>query len=273
MGLIDSLHRGVDVLARSRLLRGVVQGQARHDFIANRDKNLFLGVYASWEEAEAAARGFGTSGYDNPASARLYDTRMRMDAHDYASLHWIGRALDEGFKGVFDVGGAVGIKFVAFREALRRHPDLTWRVQDVPAMVVHGRELAEQRGDAGRLQFTERFEDGEGMDILFASGVLQYLPQTLDAMLASYRRLPPRIVINTTAIHPQHEFFTVNSVGTAFCPYRVQTQAGLVRGLTALGYRLHESWINPDKPLMIPGRPEHSLRHYMGYCFDLVRAA
>ncbi len=270
MALIETLHGRFDRLLTLPPLRSWIERQERRAFIANRDSNLFLGLHETWEEAATAARSFGVAGYDHAASAGIYDHRLRLDAHDYPSLYWLSRSLQEGMKGVFDVGGAIGIKFLAFREPLQHFTDLTWRVQDVPAMVAHGRELSAQRGDAAQLQFTERFEDGEGLDVLFASGVLQYLPRTLAELLSGYRRLPRRIVINTAAIHPEHEFFTVNSIGTAFCPYRVQTQAGLVRGLTALGYRLRESWINPDKLLTIPLRPDRSLRHYSGYCLDLA---
>ena len=201
MTLIDTLHKRIDDAARIAPLRGIVQRQARSAFIANRDENLFFGIHPTWAEAEQAAHEFGKAGYNNPASAELYDNRMRMDAYDYPSLYWINRSLQEGMKGVFDVGGAVGIKFTAFRERLQHFSDLTWLVQDVPTMVAHGRELAAQRGDDARLQFTERFEDGEGLDLLFASGVLQYLPKTLSELLGTYQRLPSRIVINTTAIH------------------------------------------------------------------------
>lgn len=270
MALIETLHRRFDRLLALPPLRNWIEGQERRTFIANREQNLFHGVHDTWEEAAAAARSFGVAGYDDPASATIYDHRLRLDAHDYPSLYWLSRSLQEGLKGVFDVGGAIGIKFLAFREPLQRYDDLTWRVQDVPAMVTHGRALSAQRGDAAQLEFTDRFEDGEGLDVLFASGVLQYLPRTLGELLSGYRRLPRRIVVNTAAIHSQHEFFTVNSIGTAFCPYRVQTQAGLIRGLTALGYRLRESWINPDKLLTIPLRSDLSLRHYSGYCLDLA---
>jgi putative methyltransferase (TIGR04325 family) len=241
---------------------------ARRTFLANRRNNLFLGVYDTWDEADLAARSFGLAGYDNSASAHLYDDRVRMDPHDYPSLYWLTRSLHEGMKGVFDVGGAIGIKFYAFREPLNAWPDLVWRVQDVPAMVGNGRELARSRGGCAQLQFTENFRDGDGLDVLFASGSLQYLPQTLGELLGDFTRRPRRIVINTTPVHSQRDFFTVNSIGTAFCPYRVQTQASLVRGLTRLGYRLRESWINPDKQMLIPFYPDLSLRNYTGCCLD-----
>lgn len=272
MSFTDRLHAIVDGLGRRGPLRALAQRQARREFLANREGNLFFGVHATWEEADAAARACGRVGYDNAESAAIYDHRVRMDAHDYPALYWLVHSLNEGMKGVFDVGGAIGIKYLAFREHLAGFADLQWRVHDVPAMVERGRALAASRGDAGRLQFSDRFEDLEGLDVLFASGVLQYLPRTLGDLLAGCRRLPRRIVINTTAIHPQHEYFTVNSLGTAFCPYRVQTQATVVRALGAHGYRLRESWMNPDKLLTIPHQPAYSLRHYSGYCLDLKAA-
>ncbi len=268
--MLQALQRGPEAWADWPLIGPRVRRQALDAFLHNRGQNLFFGVYDTWDAAAAAAAGYGRAGYDNDDSAKLYDARVRMDPHDYPSLYWLHRSLLEGMKGVFDVGGATGIKFQAFREPLQGFGDLRWRVQDVAAMVERGRAQAEQRGDSARLQFTTEFAEGDGLDILFASGVLQYLPFTLGEGLATWKRLPRRIVVNTAAIHPQHDFFTVNSLGTAFCPYRVQTQATLVRGLSKLGYRVRETWINPDKPMHIPFRPEHSLRHYSGFCLDLA---
>jgi putative methyltransferase (TIGR04325 family) len=251
------------------VLAGVAQRQALAEFKANRDQNLFYGVYSTWAEAEAAAAACGAMGYDNVASAQLYVHRLRLDSHDYPSLYWIGRSMADGMSSVFDVGGSIGIKYYAFLERLAHTPVARWLVQDVPAVVDYGRQFAQQRGVESRLRFTSEFRDGDGLDLLFASGVVQYLPETLGALLARYRRLPQRIVVNTAAIHPVHEFFTVNSTGVAFCPYRVQTQGAFIRGLTTLGYRLRESWVNTGKKLTIPHQPEFSLSDYCGFCLDL----
>jgi putative methyltransferase (TIGR04325 family) len=270
LNLIQTLHQRVDALAAWPVVRERLMTQARRRFVENRSENLFFGVHRTWEEAQAAAQAFGTVGYDHDAATDLYLQRTRKDPHDYAALYWIVRSLHEGFRSVFDVGGNIGIKYLAFKDATAAYPDLLWRVQDVPAVIRRGRELAHERADPSRLEFTDRLEDGDGIDLLYASGVLQYLPNTLGEVLSGYRRLPRRIVINTTAVHPQHEFFTVNNIWAAFCPYRVQTQAGLIRGLTSLGYRLRETWVNPDKHLTMPYQPDYSLSHYSGYCLDLA---
>jgi putative methyltransferase (TIGR04325 family) len=268
--LIASLHQAVDSLSKWPIVAQLTERQALRAFLSNRDQNLFHGVYETWEAAEAAARAYGTAGYDNADSASIYDYRTRLDQHDYPSLYWITRSMHEGLRSVFDIGGAIGIKYIAFQDALRPFPDLSWRVCDVPAMVAHGEQLAQERGGDSRLSFTSQFEAGDGFELLFVSGVLQYLPRTLGEIVAGYVRRPRRVVVNTAAIHPEFEFFTVNSIGTAFCPYRVQTQASLVRGMKASGYRLRESWSNPDKPMTIPLHAERSLRSYSGYCFDLA---
>lgn len=271
MPLIDALRGAVDSFSRWPGLKGITDAQARAAFVANRDQNMFYGIYDRWEAAEAAAAAYGTSGYDNRESADLYRFMMRMTPHDYPALYWISRSLSEGMTRFFDVGGAIGIKFYAFKEHLSPWPALRWRVQDMPAVAQRGREIAVERGVSQQLDFTPEFSEGDGFDVLFASGVVQYLPKRLGEMLESYKQLPRRIIVNTAAIHGQHEFFTVNSIGTAFCPYRIQTQAGFIGPLSKLGYRVKETWQNLGKPMTIPFRPDYSITDYSGYCLDLVR--
>lgn len=267
MALIEQLRRRVDGLASLPGIGGLIRRQARGAFVANRDQTMFFRVHGNWEGAAAAE--LGPASNDNSNSAQLYDNRTRIDPHDYPSLYWIDRSMDEGMTSVFDIGGAIGIKLIAFRERLKRWPHLPWLVQDVPAMAEHGRTLAQDRGDAAQLRFSACFETDEGLDLLFASGVLQYLPKALGELLRSYQKLPRRIVVNTAEIRPAQSFFTVNRTGAAFCPYRVHTLAELVRGLTSLGYRLRESWVNPGKPMVVAFRPDRSLDHYSGLLFRL----
>jgi putative methyltransferase (TIGR04325 family) len=191
--------------------------------------------------------------------------------------------VSEGMRAVFDIGGATGIKALAFREGLLAalgeaggdgpHARLRWTVQDVPAMVAEGRAQQAARGSTLHplaLVFTDQADDGRGQELLFASGVLQYLPETLAELVGRWpaAERPRRIVINTAALHPTTAYFTVNSLGTGFCAYRVQTQADLVRGLAALGYRPRESWANLGKVLELPGHAELSLAQYSGLCLD-----
>jgi putative methyltransferase (TIGR04325 family) len=167
-------------------------------------------------------------------------------------------------------GGSVGIKYFAFGKFLRLPPDMTWRVIEVPAVVRRGRDFAIERGVAQALQFDDDPAAVDGLDILFASGSLQYLPRTLPEILAGLAKKPRRIIVNTTPMHPLRNYFTLNSVGTAFCPYRVQHAETFVHSVSALGYRLRDEWRNVGKRMEIPFHPEESLGDYSGFCFDVV---
>jgi putative methyltransferase (TIGR04325 family) len=268
MEQISQLQSGHSGLASMSPDQTLALEKAREAFIANRDDNLFFGVHESWEAASAEAAAFGQVGYNNPASASMYDHWTRMHAHDYPALCWLLRSMHDELRRVSDVGGSIGIKFLAFRDALAPWPDLHWTIYDLPVVVAHGRELSALRGDTDRLGFVDQIGDLQDCDVLYTSGVLQYLPRTLGEILSEWQHLPKRIIINTTPIHTDAAFFTVNSIGTAFCPYRVQTQANLIRELTKLSYKVREAWINPDKRMTIPMHPEFSLQNYTGFCLD-----
>lgn len=263
------MHGMVDGLARASGKRWIEHHRHVQRFLDNRDENLFLGVYDCFEDAAAAAPAHKPLGYDNTASADLYTTQIQ--ATDYAAMFWLSNALQEGLLRVFDLGGHVGIKFYAFRRVLAYPDGLAWTVCDVPAVVARGRELAVQREPQGRLRFTTDPLEASGADVLFASGSLQYLPQSLGQMLDAMANRPRRIIVNITPLHPTTSYFTVNSIGTAYCPYRVQSRAAFVDALTSRGYYRHDEWENSGKALVLPEHPELSLDHYCGFCFDLRR--
>jgi putative methyltransferase (TIGR04325 family) len=243
--------------------------EAEKRFRENASDNLFLGIFDSFEEAAASAPPTRPLGYDNPESAALYLKRLRIDDYDYPTLFWLSQALAEGLRGVADIGGSVGIKYFAFGRVLKLPRDMVWRVIDVPAVVHRGREFAAERGVSGVLQFDDSVFAVDGLDVLIASGSLQYLPQTLPEILKGLSHKPRRIVVNTTPMHERRGFFTLNSVGTAFCPYRVQHIETFVHSVTSCGYRLRDEWRNVGKKMTIPFHPEESLEDYSGFCFDL----
>lgn len=255
-------------LARLPLTRGWLGSRYERYFAQCTDKQLFRGVFDTYEAAQASSPPTKPVSYDNVESAELYLQRLRADAHDYPALFWIERSFAEGMRSVFDVGGSVGIKYFAFSRLLPFPDDVRWKVQDMPAVAQRGRRFAEEHGVQTRLSFTSEFEDGDGSDVLFASGALQYLPYSLEQLLGRLKSLPRRIIVNTTAIHPTRSFFTLNSIGTAFCPYRVQAHGQFVRETLRSGYTLRDHWQNPAKFMRIPFADGLDLDTYSGYCFD-----
>ncbi|MCZ8337292.1 MAG: TIGR04325 family methyltransferase [Burkholderiaceae bacterium] len=264
-----SRPRWSDRMAALPGVRAVVAAVHERRFVRNRDRNLFRGVFDTRESAQASSPSSRPVGYDNAESAALYLGRTEPDAYDYPAMLWLARRVAEGARTVFDVGGHFGMKYYAFEPRIAMPADLRWTVCDVPAVVQRGRAIAARRDTAGRLAFTDDHAALDGQDVLFASGVLQYLPMTLPDWLAGLRRPPCHLILNTTPLHPSRSFFTLNSIGTAFCPYRVQHESALFGALESMGYRRADRWVNPGKAMHIPTHPEHSLDDYVGAC--LVR--
>ena len=245
------------------------QAAYRRKFLNNVDENLFMGSFESFAAAEASVPTSKSIGYDNAQAAKtLYNHQVYF--YDYPSLFWLGRSIDAGMRRVFDLGGHVGIKYYAFRRVLAYPAGLRWTVCDVPAVVQAGRELAFQREAAGQLDFTTDLRNGSGCDVLYASGSLQYLPMRLSEILAMLPAKPQRIVLNTTAVHPQRTFYTLNSIGFALCPYRIQQHDELMAELASAGYKRRDAWRNEGKPIELPFVDDGDRSYYAGCCFDLL---
>ena len=212
---------------------------------------------------------FGPLGYDNPAAAAMYVERTRKTyPTDYPVMFWLQKLLAQGFTSVFDLGGHIGVSYYAYRRYLTYPSTLRWTVHDVPAVNQRGREVAKERDADRYLSFSEDFNAVDGMDILIALGSLQYLPETLASRLAKLQKPPRHLILNLTPLHEQNSYFTLQSVGTAFCPYRITAIPTLLKALEELGYASVDHWENPDKKCSIPFFPRHSLDRYHGFYFE-----
>ena len=243
-------------------------------FRSNTSRNLFRGVYDSYEAAQRSAPTDRALGYDNQESAAMYFNHMGPDSFDYPAIYWLEKSFQQGLQTVFDVGGHIGIKYYAFKPLLSAPQGMRWLVCDVPAVVQRGKAAAAKRDPTGHLSFTSDYGQVEAQDILFASGVLQYLPMTLLEWLSPVQTKPRRIIFNTTAIHPSLDYFTLNSIGTAYCPYRVTSEPNFLAQMGALGYALVDRWQTPGKgALELPLEVGHDVWEYSGFVFDLEQSS
>ncbi|HWP18778.1 MAG TPA: TIGR04325 family methyltransferase [Burkholderiaceae bacterium] len=267
MELLERVHRAVDRIALAPGVRSWGRKRYEARFAANKDENLFRGVFPTFSAAAASAPALKPLGYDNEDSADIpYSSALT--PWDYAPMFWLARSFAEGMRSVFDLGGHVGVKYYAYRRTLRYPEDLRWTVCDVPAVVRRGQELARARAPEGCLHFTDRYEDASGYHVLFASGSLQYLPLTLAELLRDLPAKPRRIIVNTTPIHSSRSFYTLNSIGTAFCAYRVQARDEFVKSVLDLGYERADEWDNLGKGLHLPYEDGYDVPHYTGFCFN-----
>jgi putative methyltransferase (TIGR04325 family) len=252
----------------SLLPSSVREAAYRRKFLDNREENLFMGSFESFAAAEAGAPPSKAVGYDNAPANAYYSHQVYF--YDYPGLFWLGRSLDDGMRSVFDLGGHVGIKYYAFRRMLTYPVGLRWTVCDVPAVVKAGQELAVQREATAQLDFTTDFRQASGYDLLYASGSLQYLPMRISEIIAALPVKPKRIVINTAAVHPDRTIYTLNSIGFAVCPYRIQHHDEQLAELTGAGYKRRDVWRNEGKPIEVPFVEGGDQAYYAGCCFDLI---
>jgi putative methyltransferase (TIGR04325 family) len=266
----DTLHRLVDRLGRLPGAYHLRQSRFRARFQRGLLGHAFEGLFADFATAQANVPSHMPNSYDNEAAAGMYVDWLEITDYDYPALVWLQHSLAGGMQNVADIGGSTGIKFHAFDTVLNFPATGRWLVVEVPATARLGRRLAAEKGTSDALQFTEQIADASGCEVLLASGSLQYLPISIGEVIEGLGTKPKRVIINTTPIHPHRSFFTLNSIGTACCPYRVTSRDEFVDQLVGAGYRLRDEWRNIDKRLDLPFEQGCSLNHYTGFCFDLI---
>ena len=229
------------------------------------------GVYGSFAEAAAAAPPNWPVGFDNEGAAGMYRDRMNsLYPSDYPMMRWLGKTLEGGARRVFDLGGHIGLTYYAYQRNIAWPDDLSWTVHDVPAVMASGRAEALKRDPARRLTFSDGFEAAADADVLFTAGCVQFLEPTLAERVASLPRRPPWILVNLLPLHPARTYWTVQSTGPCFCPYRIEHTASFFADLERLGYRVEDRWENLDKSCRVAFEPAHSLDRYHGAALRLA---
>jgi putative methyltransferase (TIGR04325 family) len=235
-------------------------------WFASMPRNQFRGVYASFAEAEASIPESARVGYDHAELAGLYRHRMeKANQSDYAVLFWLKGILDER-SFVFDVGGHVGVSYHGWRRYLDYRPGMRWLVQDVPAIIQVGAELARELPSEG-LEFTSDVAAGRGCTIFLAAGSLQYVDESLPSLLGRLGSLPRHLIVNKMPLYDGETFVTVQSTGRAFHPYRIYNRAAFVDEVTGLGYRVVDDWSNREQHCEIPFTQDRDIDAYSGYYF------
>ncbi len=104
MTLLTRAHQGVDNIAEWPLIRNRVRREYDDVFAANKDANLFRGVFDTFEAAEASAPATRPLGYDNSAAASMYMDRTRKTyPTDYPVMFWLQKLFAEGCSQFYDL--------------------------------------------------------------------------------------------------------------------------------------------------------------------------
>lgn len=235
---------------------------------AKRPMNRFRGVYRTFAEAERSIPADQRVGYDHVELVTMYRHRMEKACQsDYGALYWLrGIVAPDTF--IFDFGGHVGVSYYGWKRYIGYPPGMRWLVYDVPTIVRGGIELAGERESAG-LAFTSVLADGRDCNVFLAAGSLQYVDTSLPAILAATGCRPKHLIVNKVPLYDGETFVTVQSTGRAFHPYRIFNRDEFVGGITALGYRAVDDWVNREQHCEIPFARGRDIDAYSGYYFVL----
>jgi putative methyltransferase (TIGR04325 family) len=183
---------------------------------------------------------------------------------DYAVLYWLSRLLPDT-RLLFDLGGDVGSRYLAFRKYLTYPSNFTWLVNEIPAVVGLGRTIAQEE-TAPHLHFTTDYSRLAEADILLASGVLQVL-EDWNGFLRRAPSLPRHVLINRTPVGDQPEAATLCAIGVSFNPYHIFNRRSFIAAFVDLGYRLVDEWRTPENACRIPDHASYSLDAFSGFYF------
>lgn len=224
--------------------------------------NGVLGVFSSFAQASGASPRNGRLGYDTQEHSTMYDSRIgKLYIYDYAVAFWLSQILPQ-VKTVFDLGGHKGELYYGFSQRLDL-AEIVWRVCDVPTTVREGARYARQR-QCNALTFTDSPQDGDGCDLLIASGVLQYLEDDLASIVRKWQKQPRFVIVNITPMYDGEEYITLQNTQLSYNPYRVFNRTKLISSLTQLGYELHDDW-RTERSLNVPFHPERYVESYQGF--------
>jgi putative methyltransferase (TIGR04325 family) len=268
----DLLQRVYGFVRTSAAFRALRRRRLERAFLHGTHVNLFRGVFASFEQAAAAAPGTRPIGYDNPDAAAMYRDRLsRVQPNDWPVLFWLCRALRPGSH-VLDYGGHVGIAYHAWQRQLAGEAwsGTRWTVYDVPSVVEAGRRLAAERG-TDRLDFVNDPRTAGPYDVVLFAGSLQYVEQPTSALLATLAHRPTHVLVNKTPLTEHEGFVTLSAMGTAHCPYAVRNRNAFEKDMLDAGYALVDAWDAPDLRCEPLDRPDLAVSPYRGFYFRSLR--
>lgn len=253
----------VEGALRRFILAPTLTGLARLRRFSPRQPAM-MGAYPDRAAALAAIprRVLGT--YDHADVAAVnFRVMCAVRVWDYPVIFWLDRLHQPGMR-ILDAGGHFGTKFIAFQPLLRLH-DLSWTVYDLPETIRSAR-LAQQRELVPtEIAFIDDLADAPPLDILLASGLLQYLDLPFPNFLDRLPNRPLHILLNKVATRDGPSVTTLERIGPARVPYQIRNRAAFEAQLAGAGYRILDTWEIPSLGHVIDTHPDLGRSVSCGY--------
>ncbi len=246
-----------------------------YHWLFTRNPNLYRYVFDSFAEALAAVPEGALAGYNY---REFYEERLRdlpqvkqLKPIDYPVMLWLRQAFTDSST-VFDLGGATGAGYYAYRQYISFPEALRWKVCEVPKLVEVCEELMELIPSPG-LDHTTNILDADA-EIFLSCGMLQYFEESLADMLVKWSVKPRHLVINHVPFYDGETYVTLQRPllvrpqvdFVSYVPFKIQNRTKFINDLLGLGYELVDTW-QQDRQCFIPFHPERFVEAFHGFYF------
>ncbi len=236
------------------------------------DREPYLsGAFPTLETAKASLPQDARSGYDSDEMTEVaLEMMLGMLGWDYPVLYWLDRLLrQQGHLSLLDAGGHIGTKHHAFTHYLDVE-QIDWTVWDLPALLNAGRKAQRDGIVSDKIKFADKPSDPSSVDLLLASGLLQYLDISLTELLDQLENKPRWMLLNKVATRPGDDLVTLQLIGKKRVPYQIRNRDRFEAELFSAGYKIVDSWTIEGLSHRIGTHPWLGESESKGYCLELA---
>lgn len=258
-------------IKRLPLMRSFFRARAIRKYLSQRGQGYHCGHFETFAQARAWLPKSPEFSHDKFTQEYVHERSNRIWAFDYPVIFWLREAFQGKATSLLDIGGSIGNQYYAYQKYLNYPAGIQWRVQELPAFIAQGRELAIQRG-AQALSFSAEWPaDWLDSDIWMAAGVLEFIEgDDLPTHLSQATRKPRHILLNKLPLTHAPEFISTQNIGFgSYVPHRVFNRADFIQSIKKLGYELVDSWEVPERTFTSLGFDADSFDTYSGLYFRL----
>lgn len=226
-----------------------------------------MGAFPDRDSAMASLPAARLNSYDHADVAPVnFQSMCQTRLWDYPVMFWLDKLHAPGMR-VLDAGGHFGTKYIAFRSRLRLD-EVFWTVYDLPETVLAAR-AAQAKGDVpSEVRFVDDLRNAGEVDMLLASGLLQYLDIPFLEFLGRLPTRPAHILLNKVATRDGPSVTTLELIGPARVPYQIRRRGGFEADLAAAGYSIRDSWEIATLGHVIDTHPEKGRSVSRGYLLE-----
>ena len=229
---------------------------------------LFSGIYRSHDEALADIPTSRLAGWNNAEAAQLWGDQIDpVRLSTYPVFFWLHRLFTGGMA-LLDLGGSIGLTYYGYRRYAEFAEDAAWTIVEVPKICEQGAMIARREG-AANLRFVSDLAQAPPADLLLSAGALQFMQDVIPGLIEKLPKKPRFVLLNKLPITKQKTCWTLHNYGPAVTPQQLFNEDEFLAYFAGHGYELRDRWMVSDLDCLIPFHPEHFIRHFSGFLFEL----